>query len=355
MDKKLQLNNAKRSKRMDLASSSSTTFTIKSKRKVLKEEEYLSALSSILRRDFFPTLDRLEAQYEYLSALERSDIASLRQAAAKLASFHSHPSLSSLDNLSLDEFQARYMTEDTADFEELLAKFNAARRKRYWRLFGQSNNSNGNNNTSSVTSTAITLPSIADGQESKRRLAPDSASQIQLIKGHNNTGESRVQKEGGITQVHCTRFLDKDQVEDHEENHYTDDDDDVSCHYKAMLREYAPTDTFAPHHNDWAQKPKIAPAREYEFVETPLAPVPPTPLRFTQPTSKRAPSSKFPPSINKSVTTSISQKQKAALLSSPAVRRFLRAQTPGRDEKSSFDTPILPAHRYNQSNERNKR
>ncbi|KJE97315.1 nuclear protein Es2 [Capsaspora owczarzaki ATCC 30864] len=51
--------------------------------RVLDEDAYLSALESIIQRDFFPHLSKLRAQHEYLQALERKDEALLRAIAAK--------------------------------------------------------------------------------------------------------------------------------------------------------------------------------------------------------------------------------------------------------------------------------
>ncbi|PJF17433.1 Aspartate aminotransferase [Paramicrosporidium saccamoebae] len=101
------------------------------KRKVLSEDEYLAQLSAILKRDFFPNLAKLEAQYEYLTAMERSDLTALRAAAARL----NNPSTVQAPEMSVDDFQMRYVTEDTAGFEELLERVNATRRGRFAKVF----------------------------------------------------------------------------------------------------------------------------------------------------------------------------------------------------------------------------
>ena len=51
----------------------------KPKRKVLVEEEYVSALEKIIVRDFCPELLKLRAQYEYLSAMDDDDADKMRE------------------------------------------------------------------------------------------------------------------------------------------------------------------------------------------------------------------------------------------------------------------------------------
>lgn len=51
---------------------------------VLDEDTYTSAISHIIRRDFFPGLAETDAQYEYLSALESKDKSWIREAGRKL-------------------------------------------------------------------------------------------------------------------------------------------------------------------------------------------------------------------------------------------------------------------------------
>lgn len=70
---------------------------------ILQEEEYMERLSSILKRDFFPSL-----QDEF-----------------------SEP-----EKLSISEFQRIYTTEDNASFEELLSRENERKRKKFERIFG---------------------------------------------------------------------------------------------------------------------------------------------------------------------------------------------------------------------------
>ena len=70
---------------------------------ILNEEEYMTRLGAILKRDFFPSLED-----EF-----------------------SEPEL-----LSISEFQCLYTTEDNASFEELLARENERKRSKFERIYG---------------------------------------------------------------------------------------------------------------------------------------------------------------------------------------------------------------------------
>jgi protein DGCR14 len=153
---------------------------IKRPQKVLDEETYVSGISEIIARDFFPGLLESETQQEYLDALDSKDKAWISSAGSRLTqimtpgrkrgrrgtsmqtpisgaetprsyggdtpmSVMSDFSITSTQisaapvmntNMSLDSFQATYTSEDNESFYKLLDKQNQKRAEKYswmWR------------------------------------------------------------------------------------------------------------------------------------------------------------------------------------------------------------------------------
>ncbi|KAI9303009.1 nuclear protein Es2-domain-containing protein, partial [Cunninghamella echinulata] len=120
---------------------------------VLDEDTYTEAISFIIERDFFPHLAKLKAENTYHEAQINGDFQQLQEATillekinrkqtntedkkeVKIQNYYneSEVDLSKRINLdlSLDQFQTVYTSEDNASFSDLLEKANARRKNQY--------------------------------------------------------------------------------------------------------------------------------------------------------------------------------------------------------------------------------
>ncbi|KAJ7783912.1 nuclear protein DGCR14 [Mycena maculata] len=131
---------------------------------VLEEDEYMTALSAIIARDFFPSLSHLDATNGYLDALRSQDPHLIDASVRRLEEvgvtparpfplqtpgrtpYGGGPSETPLPtprgeapakrarydtDLSLDAFQARYTSEDNSSFTEILDEENRKRKERW--------------------------------------------------------------------------------------------------------------------------------------------------------------------------------------------------------------------------------
>ncbi|KAM4827742.1 splicing factor ESS-2 homolog [Thomomys bottae] len=155
------------------------TGAARSKQRVLDEEEYIEGLQMVIQRDFFPDVEKLQAQKEYLEAEENGDLERMRQIAIKFGSalgkmsrepplpyvtpatfetpeVHSAPGVvgnrprTQGRNLedgeaieeeekeplpSLDVFLSRYTSEDNASFQEIMEVAKEKNRARHAWLY----------------------------------------------------------------------------------------------------------------------------------------------------------------------------------------------------------------------------
>ncbi|OBZ79084.1 Protein DGCR14 [Grifola frondosa] len=147
------------------ASTSSQAPRSLNRQVVLDEDEYTEALSHIVARDFFPSLVHLDATNDYLDALHSKDPQAIQASVRRLeglatpVSRHSRPWQTPSQtpyaagpsdtplrtprgeapakrarydtNMSLDNFQAKYTSEDNSSFTQILEEENRKRREKW--------------------------------------------------------------------------------------------------------------------------------------------------------------------------------------------------------------------------------
>lgn len=138
------------------------------RQEILEEDEYTTALSHIIARDFFPSLVHIDATNSYLDALRSNDPSLIHASVRRLQELDSTPAYSARrdwqtpsatpygtgpsdtpfrtpceagepaakrsrydTNMSLDSFQAKYTSEDNASFTQIMHEENRQRRERW--------------------------------------------------------------------------------------------------------------------------------------------------------------------------------------------------------------------------------
>ena len=137
---------------------------------ILDEDTYIERMGEIIQRDFFPHLEKLKAQNDYLDALEQNDAKKMRELYEKYSSGHPVPereaspatfetpqrettgantpdlpstsgrvesgkNVTQEERLSLDAYLSAHTSEDNASFEEIVAETELHRQAKFAWLY----------------------------------------------------------------------------------------------------------------------------------------------------------------------------------------------------------------------------
>lgn len=199
-------------------------------KKVVQDDEFVSSLSNIIQKNFFPDLERINAQYDYLVALEQGDISALRNASERLDKFSQEQQP---QHSELSHYLSNHNTEDNASFEELLKAINEKRmQKRTW-----IQNQTMKHSLSFIQSDKPQYLQISDKSNNKveskhsgtlsmtTMLFPQEFPNTNLM---NQTRQSNIQYSNTrLTNNTLTSLLKQS--------------DQIECHYYSILQEYTPS------------------------------------------------------------------------------------------------------------------
>ena len=122
--------------------------------KTLSEEDYTSAITTIIERDFYPNLSEMRLQTKYLDAVEEGNPIRIATAARRLTNQIGRTTgeeeeeeteeerkervlKEDVSGMRLDMFQAKYTSEDNESFNALLDEQNEKQRQKYaWKYNG---------------------------------------------------------------------------------------------------------------------------------------------------------------------------------------------------------------------------
>jgi protein DGCR14 len=193
---------------------------------VLEEDEYTEALSRIIARDFFPSLVQLEANNDYLDALQSNNPTLIEASVRRLSAIQATPTPYTArdaptpfggsvmdtptnehrrkrrkynENLSLDEFQAKYTSEDNSSFTEILNDENERRRRTYsWAWEAEKKAQTQHQLQIEAKQTLLIDRSAAPGvRETLRIELPKSAGLITQGEGPEEEDNKNAEDEGG--------------------------------------------------------------------------------------------------------------------------------------------------------------
>ncbi|XP_015113525.1 splicing factor ESS-2 homolog [Diachasma alloeum] len=96
----------------------------KFKAKILDEDAYVERMGKIIERDFFPDLEKLKAQNDYLEALEQNDVKKMRELYEKYSS--GRPATERVSSPATFETPLREEPGDVSDRESVITKSGSA-------------------------------------------------------------------------------------------------------------------------------------------------------------------------------------------------------------------------------------
>jgi protein DGCR14 len=153
----------------------------KKQKKVVSEEEYLEGMERIIIEQFFPDLDKLRTEEEYLNAAAARDINKMRELELRAMKLEEQSQLPEPVKVSLDRYLANVTSEDDYSFEQIVQRENAIVRAKIEKIYNRPINAALLLNSNSSQGLLTSNPSNETSQTNQTKKSLESSNPALLL------------------------------------------------------------------------------------------------------------------------------------------------------------------------------